>query len=158
VFDAISKILGRGRTSRLYKSLVKEKKIAVGAGADFGRRKYPGLFTIYVMPAKGHTPDECEKAVYAEIEKLKTEPVSAEELQKAKIRSRADVIGQLDSNPALASRLTFYEVLTGDWRNLLGQFDKINQVNAEDVQRVAKEYFVTENRTVGVIRTTTTEN
>jgi predicted Zn-dependent peptidase len=158
VFDSTSKILGIGRTSRLYKSLVKEKKIAVRAGADFGRRKYPGLFVIYVEPAKGHTPDECEKAVYAEIEKLKTEPVSAEELKKAKVRSRADVISQLDSNPALAAKLTFYEVLTGDWRNLLGQFDKINQVNAEDVQRVAKEYFVTKNRTVGVIQTTTTGN
>jgi predicted Zn-dependent peptidase len=155
VFDSISKILGIGRTSRLYKSLVKEKKIAVRAGADFGRRKYPGLFVIYVEPAKGHTPDECEKAVYAEIEKLKTEPVSAEELEKAKVRSRADVIRQLDSNPALAAKLTFYEVLTGDWRNLFRQFDKINQVNAEDVQRVAKEYFVTKNRTVGVIQTTT---
>jgi predicted Zn-dependent peptidase len=76
-------------------------------------------------------------------------------LEKAKIRSRADVIGLLDSNPALAARLTFYEVLTGDWRNLFRQFDKINQVNAQDVQRVAKEYFVTKNRTVGVIETTT---
>jgi predicted Zn-dependent peptidase len=155
VFDSISKILGIGRTSRLHKSLVKEKKIAVWAGTDFGRRKYPGLFAIYAEPARGHTAEECEKAVYAEIEKLKTEPVSAEELQKAKIRSRADVISQLDSNPALAARLTFYEVLTGDWRNLFRQFDKINQVNAQDVQRVAKEYFVTKNRTVGVIQTTT---
>jgi predicted Zn-dependent peptidase len=155
VFDSVSKILGIGRTSRLYKSLVKEKKIAVSVEADSGRNKYPGLFIIYAEPARGHTADECEKAVYAEIEKLKTEPVSSEELQKAKTRSRADVIGKLDSNSGLAARLTFYEVLTGDWRNLFRQLDKINMVNAADVQRVAKECFVTKNRTVGVIQTTT---
>jgi len=54
--------------------------------------------------------------------------------------------------------LTFYEVVTGDWRNLFKQLDQIEQVTAEDVQRVAKEYFVRKNRTVGVIETTATEN
>jgi predicted Zn-dependent peptidase len=159
VFDVISDIVGTGRTSRLYKSLVKEKKIAIQASGFQGipGNKYPGLFLFYAVPAKGHTNEECEEAIYTEIEKIKIEPVTPEELKKAKTRSRADLIRQLDSNDGLASLLTFYEVVTGDWRNLFKQLDEIEKVTAEDVQRVAKEYFTSKNRTVGVIETTTEE-
>jgi predicted Zn-dependent peptidase len=154
VFDAISQITGAGRTCRLYESLVKEKKIAVEVWAGSDRSKYPSLFVFGAQPAKGHTPDECEKAINDEIEKFKTQPVSAEELQKAKALSRADLLKQLDTDGPLAAELAFYEVVTGDWHNLFAQLDKINLVTAADVQRVAKEYFVTKNQTVGEIKTT----
>ncbi len=160
VFDAITDIIGEGRTSRLYKSLVKEKKIAIAASGFQGLpgNKYPGLFLFYAVPAKGHTNQECEDAIYAEIERLKTELVTPQEIAKAKTRSRAGLIHQLDSNSGLAAQLTFYEVVTGDWRNLFKYLDKIEKVTAEDVQRVAKEYFLSRNRTVGVIETVSTEN
>lgn len=156
VFDAITDIVGMGRTSRLYKSLVKDKKIAVAASGFQGLpgNKYPGLFLYYAVPAKGHTNQQCEEAIYTEIERLKTELVTPEELEKAKTRSRAGLIRQLDSNRGLAAELTFYDVVTGDWRNLFKQLDKIDKVTAEDIQRVAKEYFTTKNCTVGVIVTT----
>ena len=156
VFDAITDIMGEGRTSRLYKSLVKEKKIAMAAYAFGGLPgdKYPGLFVFYVVPAKGHTTEECEEAVYAEIERLKSEPASGEELEKARTRSRAGLIRQLASNDDLAAELTFYEVISGDWRNMFRQLDKIDKVTADDIQRVAAEYFTRKNRTVGVIETT----
>ena len=159
VFDAITDIVGMGRTSRLYKSLVKEKKIAIAASGFQGLpgNKYPGLFLFYAVPARDHTNQECEEAIEAEIERLKTELVSPEELQKAKTRSRASLIRQLDSNSGLAAQLTFYEVVTGDWRILFKQLDKIEQVTVEDIQRVAKEYFTSKNRTVGVIETTPME-
>ncbi len=160
VFDAITEIVGIGRTSRLYKSLVKEKKIAVAASGFQGMpgNKYPSLFLFYAVPARGRTNQECEEAIYAEIDKLKTEPVLPEELEKAKTRSRAGLIRQLASNSGLASQLTFYEVITGDWRNLFKQLDDIDMVTAEDIQRVAKKYFTTKNQTVGIIDTTPTEN
>jgi predicted Zn-dependent peptidase len=156
VFDAITDIVGIGRTSRLYKSLVKEKKIAVAASGFQGMpgNKYPSLFLFYAVPARGHTNEECEEAIDAEIERLKSELVTPEELDKAKTRARASLIRQLDSNSGLAAQLTFYQVVTGDWRNLFGQLDKIEKVTAEDVRRVAGEYFTTRNRTVGIIRTT----
>jgi predicted Zn-dependent peptidase len=156
VFDAITDIVGMGRTSRLYKSLVKEKRIAVYASGFQGMPgvKYPSLFLFYAVPAKGRTNQECEEAIYAEIEKLKSELVTPEELAKAKTRARAGLIRQLDSNSGLAGLLTFYEVVTGDWRILFEQLDKIEKVTAEDIQRVAKEYFTTKNRTVGIIQTT----
>ena len=160
VFDAITDIVGIGRTSRLYKSLVKEKKIAVAASGFPGMPgdKYPSLFLFYAVPARGHTNQECEDAIYAEIDKLKSELVSPDELAKAKTRSRASLIRQLASNSGLAAQLTFYEVVTGDWRNLFKQLDDIDKVQADDIQRVAKEYFTTKNQTVGIIETTVTEN
>ncbi|MHC4103581.1 MAG: M16 family metallopeptidase, partial [Planctomycetota bacterium] len=159
VFDAITEIVGIGRTSRLYKSLVKEKKVAVAASAFPGMPgdKYPGLFLFYAVPARDHTNQESEEAIYAEIDKLKTDPVLPKELAKAKTRSRASLIRQLDSNSGLASLLTFYDVVTGDWRNLFKQLDDIDKVTAEDIQRVATEYFTTRNRTVGIIDTTQIE-
>lgn len=160
VFDAITDIVGMGWTSRLYKSLVKEKKIAVYASGFQGMPgdKYPNLFLFYAVPARGHTNQENEEAIYVEVEKLRAELVSEEELAKAKTRARAGLIRRLASNSGLASQLTYYEVITGDWRNLFRQLDKIDKVTAEDIQRVAKEYFVTKNRTVGVIRTTAPKN
>jgi len=155
VFDALTDIMSAGRTSRLYKSLVKDKKIAIVAAGFQGLpgNKYAGLFLFYAVPARGHTNKECEDAIYDEIEKLKAEPVSPEELKKARTRSRADLIRQLDSNPDLAAELAFYEVVTDDWRNLFVQLDRIDKVTAEDIQRVAKEYFTSKNRTVGSIET-----
>jgi predicted Zn-dependent peptidase len=159
VFDAITDIIGMGRTSRLHKSLVKEKRIAVAASAIQGLpgNKYPGLFLFYAVPARGHTYQESEQAIYEEIEKLKAELVTPDELAKAKTRARAGLIRQLDSNSGLAEQITFYEVVTGDWRNLFTQLDRIDEVTAEDIQRVAKEYFTRINRTVGVIETTAAE-
>ncbi len=154
VLQVLADTIGYGRTSRLYKSLVKDKKIAVSASGGPMLNKYPALFIFMAVPAKGHTNQECEQAIYAEIEKLKTEPVTPDELLKAKTRARADLIRQLDSNSGLAAQLTFYEVVTGDWHNLFKQLDQIEKVTADDVQRVAKTYFTTKNRTVGVIETT----
>lgn len=158
VYGAIAQIMGTGRTSRLNKSLVKEKKIAVSVSAWNGWHKYPGLFTFSAMPATGHTGEECEHAIYAEIEKLKTELVSPEELKKAKTSVRAGLIRELDSNFALAMELAFYDVMTGDWHNLFRELDKIERVTAEDIQRVAKECFTSKNRSVGIIKTTPIEN
>jgi len=153
--EAMSDILGTGRTSRLYKSLVKEKKIAVNASAfqGFPGSKYPGLFVFFATPARGHTTQECEEAVIAEIEKLKTERVSTQDLEKFKTRSRASVVRALASNRGLARQLTFYEVITGDWRNLFKQLDAIDRVTDQDIQRVAREYFTSKNSVVGVIET-----
>ena len=155
VLEAMSDILGTGRTSRLYKSLVKEKKIAVNASAfqGFPGSKYPGLFVFFATPARGHTTQENEEAVFAEIERLKTEPVSPQDLEKFKTQSRASVVRALASNRGLARQLTFYEVVTGDWRNLFKQLDAIDRVTAQDIQRVAREYFTSKNSVVGVIET-----
>jgi len=153
VYDAISSVVSGGRSSRLYRSLVKEKKIAtqVGGFPGFPGQKYPGLFLFFAFAAPGHNNDEIEKAIDAEIEKLRNEPVTAEELDGVKRRTRAGILHQLDSNPGMADLLASYQQLTGDWRHLFQQIDKINAVTPADIQRVAKATFTFDNRTVGVI-------
>ena len=157
-FNAITDIAGSGRTARLYTALVKERKIAITTTCFHGRpgKKYPGLFVFYAVPAKDHTNEECEEAIYAEIERLKNEPVSQEELKTAKTRARAGLIRRLDSTSGLASQLAFFEATTGDWRNLFRQLDQIERVAPEDIQRVARTWFVAKNRTVGMIKTVET--
>ena len=153
VFDVISDVLSRGRASRLYKSLVKEQQIALNAFGfpGFPGNKYPNLMLFFSFPTKGHSAEDCERAIKKEIERLKTEAISEEELQKAKTRARADLIRSLGSNTGIAGQLTFYQAVTGDWRNLYYRLDRIDKVTPEDIQRVAKETFQPKNETVAVI-------
>ena len=141
--------------SRLNKNLVKEKRIAVSASAfqDMPGNKYPGLFLFYAMPAPGHTSQQCEEAIDVEIERLKSELVSVKDLEKSRTRSRASLVRSLASNRGVARELTYYEVVTGDWRNLFRHLDRIDKVTPEDIQRVAKLYFTSKNKTVGVLET-----
>ena len=151
--DAITDILGIGRTSRLYKSLVKEKKIAVETMAIAGitSGKYPGLFLFFVVPAKGHSTEECEIAMYAEIDRLKKEPISQQELVAVKTRAKVNFLSGLDSNSGLAEQLAGAETLYGDYRQMFRQVDKIEAITADDIQRATKKYFKKRNRTVGII-------
>lgn len=155
VYDMIAEYLGRGRTSLLYKNLVKEKKIAIyvytSSSSPGGR--YSPLFFIVVIPAQGHTAEECEIAVYEEIEKLKKESISTEELNKIITRAKADIFRYLDSDLFTAMVLTHYEDIYGDYKELFKYIEKLEKVTPEDIQRVAKKLFVKDNRSVGSIVT-----
>ncbi|MDH7599137.1 MAG: pitrilysin family protein [Sedimentisphaerales bacterium] len=159
VYQAIADIMGEGRTARVYTALVKEKRIAMDAGVLDGLpgERYPCLFGFYALPARGHTNEECEQAIWEQIERLKREPVTDEELQKAKTRARAALIRQLGSNMGLARNLAYYQVITGDWRNLFRQLDRIRKVSADDIQRVAEQTFVERNCTTAYLKTTVKE-
>jgi predicted Zn-dependent peptidase len=153
VFDAVQDVLAGGRTSRLYRSLVQDKKLAVVAGGfpGFPGEKYPNLFIFFSIAAAGHTNEENEKAMLAEIERLQAELVSEEELSRVKQRARAQLVRQLDSNSGLAGQLAAYQALTGDWRSLFRRLDAIDKVTRPDIQRVAQSYFTQRNRTVGYL-------
>ncbi len=151
--DVISDILGGGRTSWLYTSLVKEKKIAVAAQAltGFPGYKYPGLFIFFTVPSAGHTAEEVEKAMDEQIERIRKEKVSAELLGQVKRRARAQVLRELRSNSGLASALVQNHVLLGDWRYLFRDLELMDKVTSQDVERAANQYFQRKNRAVGVI-------
>ena len=150
VFDVISSILAGGRTGILYKELVRDKKIALAAGVEpgFPGDKYPNLFLFYLFPSLGHTVQENEKELDAVLDRFKKEKVDAETLARVKTKTRASLIRRLDSNSALAQMLTANYATYGDWRKLFTSIDDIDKVTAEDVQRVAKTYFVPNARTV----------
>jgi predicted Zn-dependent peptidase len=156
VYDAISDILSNGRTSRLFRSLVRDKKIAADSAGFSGWPgvKYPHLFAFYAVPTPGHTNDEVRDAIRAEIERLKTSDVSDEELAMFKTRARADLIRSLGSNSGLAAQLAIFQARFGDWRELFRQLDRYDKVTKADIRRVAAKTFVAENRTVGVIEST----
>jgi predicted Zn-dependent peptidase len=153
VYDALSSLLSDGRSSRLYRSLVRDKQLAVESAGfqGFPGNKYPNLFIFYAVTAPGHTNQEIEKAFDEEIQRLKTELVSGDELAGVQRRARANLIRGLESNTGMAHSLAFWQAMTGDWRELFRQPDKINAVKPEDIQRVAKALFTFDNRTVGAI-------
>ncbi len=153
VYDALSSLLSDGRSSRLYRSLVRDKKIAVDAAGfpGFPGNKYPNLFIFYAVTAPGHTNQEIEKAFDEEIQRLKAELVSKDELAGVQRRARAGLIRSLEGNSGMARSLAFWQAMTGDWHELFKQPDKINAVKPEDIQRVAKALFTFDNRTVGAV-------
>ncbi len=156
VYDAISDIMSNGRTSRLYRTLVRDKKIAAASAGFTGwpGSKYPHLFAFYAVPTPGHTNDEVRDAIRAEIERLKTTDVTDEELAMFKTRAKADLIRGLGSNAGLAAQLATYQARYGDWRELFRQLDRYDKVTKADIRRVANKTFVPENRTVGIIEST----
>ncbi|HEY9653594.1 MAG TPA: pitrilysin family protein [Coleofasciculaceae cyanobacterium] len=151
VYEIIGRLLSDGRTSRLYKSLVEQKQVALSAQgfSGFPGEKYPNLMLFYALTAPGHTVEDVATALRSEIEQLKTQPVSAQELDRVKTQARADLLRSLDSNMGMAQNLVEYEVQTGDWRNLFKEIDAIAAVTPADIQRVAKQTFTAENRTIG---------
>jgi len=157
VYNAIDDVLSRGRTSRLYRSLVRDKKIAltVQSFSSFPGIKYPNLWAVYAMPARGVTNEQVRDAIRAEIDRIKKEDVSDEELTRFKTRERADVLRSLDDNMGLAGQLATYQVVFGDWRELFRSLERVEKVTKADIRRVANASFVDANRTVGMIVTET---
>ncbi len=155
VYDAISDILSNGRVSRLYRSLVRDAQIAAVAEgfSPYPGDKYPGLFVFGAIPLPGHTPAEMRDAIHKEIEKLKTDDVSDDELAMFKTRTRADLLRGLADNQGLANDLAEYQTRYGDWRQLFLQLDRVDKVTKADIRRVANKVFVDSNRTEAWIDT-----
>jgi len=153
VYAAISSILSDGRTSRLYRSLVRDQGIAAEAAgfSGFPGDKYAGLFAFYAVPLPGHTPEEMREAIHKEINKLKNTDVTDEELAMVKTRARANLLRGLDSNSGLAEQLATYQLRYGDWRELFNELNKIDAVTKADIRRVASKVFIEANRTYAEI-------
>jgi len=155
VYSVISSVMSEGRTSRLYRSLVRDQKIAVAAEgfSGFPGEKYRNLYAFYAVPSQGHSAAEMGGAIHEAIEKLKTDGVSEDELKMVKTRSKATLLRSLANNQGLAINLAENQLKYGDWRELFRRIDKIDAVTNEDVKRVANEVFRETNRTIGILET-----
>jgi predicted Zn-dependent peptidase len=137
----------------LHQKLVREKRLAALVGSDSNHPgvRAPNLFVVTATPLAPHTTAEVETAIYEELERLKREPVSSQELEKVLNNLDADLVRGLRSNSGLAAQLSLYQAVAGDWRYILKSRDKVAKVTAADVQRVATQYFTKSNRTVAVL-------
>lgn len=148
----LSNILSSGKSSRFYRSLVYEKNLALNAGGGYdGFSIGPELFYFYGMPRPGKTIDELERAIYEEIERVKKEPVTDMELQKAKNQEEAAYILGQDSIFYQARQIGSMETIGAGYKFIEEYVDKVRKVSKEDILRVANKYLLEDRRTVGIL-------
>ena len=142
VLDMISAILSDGRTSRFYKNIV-EEGIAVSANSINGYpgARYNNLFVINGTPRSPHTTLDVEEAIYAELERLKTEPVAEKEFKRILKQVDASFIRNLSSNAGMAQQLTFFEGIAGDWRYILDWRENMYKITPEDIMKSCQNLF-----------------
>jgi zinc protease len=143
-----SSILSSGESSRLYKRMVYEKQMAVAAGGDAILLEDPGVFFFYAILQGGQKPEDGEKELLAEADRLRNEPVSEAELVKAKNQLIAGLVFGRQTDQDKADAIGYAKVILGDESFVNRQLAEFQKVTAADVQRVARTYFSPENRTV----------
>jgi len=154
VLDVIRAILAEGKSSRLYDRLVREKALVLESSVDYSLVSLdPGLFYVTVSVLPGKDFGEIEKAINDEMELLKTTPVGARELEKAKNQLEAEFVFDQESAFSLGMKLAEYEI-TLDWSSIGAYVPSIRSVTPQEIQRVAAKYFTAKNRNVGILTPT----
>lgn len=149
--EVLSAVLAGGKSARLHKQLVYEKRLARDVGASYElTTEDPGLFVVYGQPLPGKTAATLEKELLAQIDQLKTHAVAAHELTKVKNGLEAAFIRAQDSLFYQALLLGQYEV-AGGWKAVDAYVPSIQAISADDIMRVASVYFTSTNRTVATL-------
>ena len=149
--EVLSVILSGGRSSRLYRRLIHERQLALEAGGDYSYFSLdPNLFWFWATPLPGQTAETLEKELLGEMDQLKRQPVTAEELTRAKNQIESSYVFQDDSIHTRGSLLARFELI-GGYALRDGFLDRIRAVTAADVQRVAKLYFEDDKKNVGTL-------
>jgi predicted Zn-dependent peptidase len=146
--NVMARIVGGGESSRLYQKLVKEKELALSAGVFPLERAGPGLLYVSATVRPGKTPEEVEGMISEELARLHAAPVTADELKRAHAAIRRTAISGHEGSLGRAVRLADDAVLFNDPGRLNTMPQKQLDVTAADVERVAKAYLRTVNRTV----------
>jgi zinc protease len=149
--NVMRSILFQGESSRMYQRLVDKDQIALDVESESDNAFDPTLLLFLAQPKEGVDPAACEKAIYEEVERLQSSPVSDRELEKAKNFRLAEFYRQVRTINGRANTLGTYEVFFGDYRKLFDAAKNYSAVTKEDVQRVAKQYFGANNRTVATL-------
>lgn len=148
VVELIDLILTSGESSRLYQRLVDRDQLALWAAGFADNNFDPGVYTVLVQSREGVQGPAIEAALYDEIARLRTEPLTEGELQKAKNMIATGFYGDMATLSGRAHQLGLAELFHGGWENLFTMADRYQAITAADVMRVANEYFVDDNRTV----------
>jgi predicted Zn-dependent peptidase len=151
----MSRILSRGSSSRLYRDLITNKRIAISisTATNVPGSRYASLFRIYGRPQHPHSPEELESAIYEHLDRMKEDPVKPEELEKAINMAEATLyrsIGFAD-NVFLAMRLLRNVILYDDMDADFKRVEAYKKITPEEIMAAAKKYFTESNRTVGIL-------
>lgn len=148
----LSTLLSSGKSSRLYRSLIYDQQIALDAGGHYnGLTTDPELFYIYATARPGKSPEEIEKALRAEVARIQAEPVSEQELTKAKNQIEAEFLMGADSNFFLAMQIGTAESVGAGYPYVTHFIENIRKVTAADVTRAAKKYLVDDAKSLGTL-------
>ena len=149
--ELLSTVLSGGRTSRLYRRLVYERPLALEAGGDYPYFSIdPNLFWFWATPMPDQTPETLEKELLAEMERLKSELVTEEELTRAKNQIEAAFVFQEDSIHRRASLMARFELI-GGYAKKDDFLKQIRALTADDLQRVARTWFPPDRKSAGVL-------
>ncbi len=151
VLNLMAMILSQGRSSRFQREVVRGKNLAVNIYAYSAVMKYAGTFYAFGMPQSGVDIKALEDEIERQLDRLKTESVTVEELDKAKRQVLAQTVYRQDSPTGIGFTVANWEIMTGDWQNINRFPEEIQKVTADDIMRVARKYFTRDNRTVGYL-------
>jgi zinc protease len=146
--EVLASILSGGESSRLYQRLVRRDRLAIAAGGLVESLEDPGLFIVYAAFLPDRDEAKVQKALAEEVARVRAEPVSAQELDKAKNQAAAGYIFGLQTVDGIANELGQYQYVNGDWREFLKGASRYLAVTAADVERVARRYLVDTNLTL----------
>ena len=143
-------VISDGRSSRLQKKIMIKNRSAmyIGSFAGFPGDKYPGLYLLYTLANRGHSNESLEKEILFEIDDLKKNPISKEELLSAKTRMKVDLIREYESDSSLLSALLKFEMVTGSWENCFSSFSDLEKITALELQDVVKKYMGVNSRVI----------
>ncbi|MBO0857272.1 MAG: insulinase family protein, partial [Chloracidobacterium sp.] len=156
--EVLETVLFSGQSSRMYQRLVDKDQLALSVNSDLDLGFDPGLFTITAQPKANTRPEAVEKAIYEEFDKIKTQGVTDQELEKAKNILLANFYRSLKTISGKANTLGAYEIFYGDYRKLFTAADDYSKVTKVDLQRVAQKYFTDKNRTVATLEPENSED
>ena len=149
--EMLAAVLSRGRSSRLYKRLVDQDQLTLSASASKSDTLDPALFLFSMQVRAGKDPAAAEKALYEEIEKVRTAGITADELTKVRNQMLVDLYDDLKTIAGKANLIGSYEVFYGDHKRVNTASQELEKVTAEDIKRVAAKYLAETNRTVGTL-------
>jgi predicted Zn-dependent peptidase len=141
VLDMISTLLSDGKSSRLYKKLVDDKKMALQVGAfSFNQEDY-GMYILYGLPMGGNTPENLMKEIDEEIVKLQTDLISEKEFQKLQNIYESQYVNSNASVEGIAGNLATFHMLYGDVNLINTEIDIYRSVTREEIREAAKKYL-----------------
>lgn len=146
--QVLGQVLSQGRSSRLYQHLVREKQLALNAFAGIQNRRGPALFQVIAVPRPGTKMEDLERALYDEIEALKKDGPTPQEMAKVHTQFLRQEIESRRSSLFMANRIGTYTVYFNDPNLINTLYDKIAAVTPEQVKAAAQKYLVTEHRSV----------